>query len=423
MTGSLEKKPLSHVDAAWLRMDTPVNPMVITSAVTLGGQVPFEDVRRLVEERFLRHERFQLRVVDPKLPFVSPHWERDPHFDVRSHVHHVRLPQPASQVEMDAFVSDLMSARLDPARPLWQVYVVDDAPSGTAIVSRLHHCLADGISLMRVLVGLFDELGADTAQVGLPPKPTELNLKAMSARAASYAATLGRLLLLPSDPATPLRGTLGTRKRAIRADPLPFGRLRAAAKARGGTVNDVLAAIVTGAIHTHFEACGIATRGLSVRALVPVFLRDREESGLGNHFGLVFLDLPIGLTEREARFRAAKYSMDKIKADDDASVAFAVLDALGVASNELEHIWLEVFTRKASLLTSNVPGPSALRHMCGHPIDDITVWAPVSGYMGVGVTAVSYADTLRVSLHADAGLGLDVDALGRAFSAEAAHFL
>lgn len=422
---ALANTPLSHVDAAWLRMDSPTNRMVITSTLSLAGRMPFEEVLALVEKRLLVHERFQLRVVESRIPFAAPHWERDRHFDLHSHVHHVRLPAPGGEHELMDLISDLMSARLDPMRPLWQIYVVDDALGGTAIISRLHHCLADGVALMRVLLGLCDELpsGSAPARVGLTRPREPLDLKALSARAASYAATMGRLLLLPSDPHTPLRGRLSVRKRAVRVPVLPCEPLKAAARSRGGTLNDLLGACVCGALRTGLERAGQDLDGLSVRALVPVFLRDKDDTGLGNHFGLVFLPLPVGLEHAEARFSAIKRSMDQIKNDDDATIAFAVLDAMGVASEELEHIGLELFSRKASLLTSNVPGPGEPRQLCGHPIEDISVWAPVSGSMGVGITAVSYAGQLRVTLHVDTSLQVDAALLARAVADEAARFI
>jgi hypothetical protein len=424
MSESVEHKPLSHVDAAWRRMDTPVNPMVITSVLTLRGHVPFERLQEVIAARFLQHERFTLRVVDSALPFAAPHWERDPHFDLRSHLHHIRLPEPGGSQVFEDFISDLMSQRLDPSRPLWQAYVVDDAPGGTAIVSRLHHCLADGVALMRVLLGMCDaETQAEPQRVGKTVAHTPLDFKGLARRTATYAATLGRLLMLPSDSPSPMRGPLGTRKRATRAEPLPLAALKARAKQFGGTINDVLAGIVTGALHRVLEGSGNATQHLHLRALVPVFLRDTDESGLGNHIGLVFLDLPVGLKTSEERCRAVKEHMDKIKAQDDASVAFAVMDAMGVASHEIEHIWLEVFSRKASMLISNVPGPATAMTLNGYAISDMTVWAPVSGYIGVGVTAVSYAGQVRVSVHADATLLMDPAAFALAFAEEAAEVL
>jgi WS/DGAT/MGAT family acyltransferase len=394
--------------------------MVISSALSLEGRLSYDEVLTLVEQRLLaKHERFRLRVVESRIPLAAPHWEPDPHFDVRCHVHHVRLPEPGGDRELTDLVSDLMSARLDPTRPLWQLFVVDDALGGTALVSRLHHCLADGVALMRVLLGLCDEPTSETAQVGLSRARPRRDVTALAARAASYASTMGRLLLLPADPPTSLRGALGTRKRALRAEVLPLAQLKAAAKQRGGTLNDALSACVAGALRSALMRAGTVADHLSLRAMVPVFLRDADDAGLGNHFGLVFLALPVGVADREARFQAVKRGMDAIKHDDDATIAFAVLDAMGVASEELEHIGLELFSRKASLLTSNVPGPRARRHLCGHPIEDISVWAPVSGSMGVGITAVSYGDQLRVTLHADAGLALDLDHLRDALVTEA----
>jgi diacylglycerol O-acyltransferase / wax synthase len=423
---ALAHSPLSHVDAAWLRMDSPTNRMVISSALSLEGRLSYDEVLTLVEQRLLaKHERFRLRVVESRIPLAAPHWEPDPHFDVRCHVHHVRLPEPGGDRELTDLVSDLMSARLDPTRPLWQLFVVDDALGGTALVSRLHHCLADGVALMRVLLGLCDEPTnrSEPPRVGQLRVSPKDDVKSLSGRAASYAATMGRLLLLPSDPHTPLRGRLSVRKRALRVPQLPCAALKAAARTRGGTLNDLLGACVAGALRTGLERAGQDLCGLTVRALVPVFLRDRDDTGLGNHFGLVFLPLPVGLDDAEARFTAVKRSMDAIKGDDDATVAFAVLDAMGVASEELEHIGLEVFSRKASLLTSNVPGPSEERHLCGHRLTDISVWAPVSGSMGMGITAVSYAGQLRVTLHVDASLPVDAELLARALAEEAARFL
>jgi diacylglycerol O-acyltransferase len=406
-------------------MESLENPMVITSAITLSGQVPFEQLLRVIEARFLANERFRMRIVDSRVPLAAPRWEQVPHFDVRAHVHHVRLPAPGDEASFDELISDLMSTRLDPERPLWQTYVVDDVPGGrTAIISRIHHCLADGVALVRVLLDFADETCATPPpSVGLKRPHRELDLRALSQRAAAYAGTLGRLLLLPSDPKSPLRGPLGGRKRATRCAPLPLAQLKAAAKRRGATLNDLLSAMVAGALHRFLAEAGLDPSGMIVRALVPVFLQDTDHTGLGNHFGLVFAELPVGITDPEERLRATKRGLDKLKAQDDATVAFAVLDAVGVGSRELEHVWLEVFSRKSSLLLTNVPGPSETLRVAGHSVEDVTVWAPVSGYLGVAFSSISYAGQVRVSIHTDAELAVDPRALSRAFSAEAACYL
>jgi diacylglycerol O-acyltransferase len=414
---------LSHVDAAWLRMDRLENPMVITSALTLRGSVPFQTMLEIIESRFLTNERFKSCVVDAHLPLVAPRWERDPHFDVRSHVHHVRLPAPGGEAAFDELVGDLMSSRLDPAKPLWQTYIVDDAPGGTAMVSRIHHCLADGVALVRVLLGLADGPTAPPQEIGLARGGAALNLPALAQRAASYATTLGRLLLLPSDPKTALRGALAGRKQVTRGRAFELSALKATARQKSATVNDILTAILAGALHFYLEGRGASVSGLTLRALVPVFLRDKDNTGLGNHFGLVFADLPVSLRDPELRLAAAKRSLDQLKAQDDATVAFAVLDAVGIASQEIEHVWLDVFSRKASVLFSNVPGPSEPLQLAGYHMDDVTVWAPVGGYLGVGFTGVSYAGKVRISIHVDSGLGIDPSALAQALDVSAAQYL
>jgi len=405
MSAGHERESLSHVDAAWLRMDSPVNAMVITSALLFEGAVPFAAIEALIAERLLPHLRFRQRVVDLGLPLLAPCWELDPAFDLRAHLHHVRVPAPADKAAFADLLSDLMSLRLDHDHPLWQAYIVDDAPGGTALVVRLHHCIGDGVALVRLLLSLCD--GSHPVlphEVGLRPPPKTHGAVELAKRAASQAATLGRLLLLPADAATPLKGPLGTRKLVAWSEPMPLEGVKAAAQRFGATVNDVLSAALTGALREYLVRRDCMHDGLQVRSMVPVFLRDEETEGLGNHFGLVFLDYPVGLADGAARVREIKRSMDALKCADDATVAFGVLDAIGIASAELEHIALEIFTRKATLLTTNVPGPPEPVTLAGSKVHELLVWAPVSGYIGLGVTLISYAGHVRMGVNADARL-------------------
>ena len=415
-----DSEPVSHIDAAWLRMDSPQNPMVITSALLFDGPVPFEAIRRAVEDRFLPNIRFRQRVIDSRLPLVSPRWELDPDFDIRAHLHHVRLPAPGGESAFEDFVSELMSTRLDSSRPLWQTYVIDDAPGGTAVVSRIHHCIGDGVSLVKILVSFCDDVGTRKApqKVGVkrarrPQRPADL-----AKRAASQAATIGRLLLLPVDPPTPLRGPLGTTKRVARARPYSLEAIKTAAHRSDAKVNDLLTAAVAGMLRDYLGRQGVQLDGLQLRTLVPVFLSDDSPGGLGNHFGLVFLDLPLFMADAEERVREIKHRMDRLKSQDDATIAFAVLDLLGIASHDLEHIYLEVFSRKASLLTSNVPGPQEGACLAGVPLREMAVWAPVTGYLGTGVTFMSYNGEVFMTVHADAKLVSDPRQLVEGFERE-----
>jgi len=421
MSTTHDRETLSHVDAAWLHMDSPVNPMVITAALCFDGPVPFAVVEALVVERLLPHVRFRQRAVDSALPLGRAHWELDPDFELHAHLHHLRTPAPADKAAFAELISDLMGQKLDRSRPLWQAHVVDDAPGGTALVVRLHHCIGDGVALVRLLMSLCDGVRERPPEVGLVRPPRATTNAELAKRAASQAGTLGRLLLLPADSQTPLKGPLGTRKLVAWSRPMPLDGVKAAAQRLGATVNDVLSASVAGALREYLSRRDCMRAGLQIRSMVPVFFRDEETGALGNHFGLVFLDYPVGVADGASRVREIKHSMDKIKAADDATVAFGVLDAIGTASAELEHIALELFTRKATLLTTNVPGPPEAVTLGGAALRELLVWAPVSGYIGLGVTLISYAGSLFMGVNADARLVEEpaeiVDAFERDLSA------
>jgi diacylglycerol O-acyltransferase / wax synthase len=181
--------PVSVVDAAWLRMDRETNPMVITAALFLEGKLSMEGALQLVTERLLKFDRFRQRVQDPGLPLVEARWEDDPLFDLRSHVHRVALPAPGDRAALAEVVSDLVSSPLDHHRPLWQLHVVEgvtleDGRIGTALVTSIHHAVADGIALVHVLLALTDE-GADLpiAEVGLPDASVPKSLAELARRA------------------------------------------------------------------------------------------------------------------------------------------------------------------------------------------------------------------------------------------------
>lgn len=419
MSESPLRTPLSHVDAAWLRMDSPVNPMVITVALVFEGHIPFGRIERVISERLLPHARFREHVVDPALPLSAPYWQVCEGFQLGNHLHHLRVPAPADRASFAALVSDLMSTRLDPSQPLWQAYVVDDALSGTALVARLHHCIGDGVSLVRLLLSLCDGLAHPApAQVGLKRAAQSHDPLELSKRALSQATTLGRLLLLPSDTPTPLKGKLGIQKVCAWSEAFDLEPVRVRAHELTATINDVLCAAVTGALRSYLERRDCMRSGLQIRSMVPVFFRDDDPGALGNHFGLVFLDLPVGEADPIRRVRAIKHSMDTIKGADDATVAFGVLDAIGTASADLEHIALDVFTRKATLLTTNVPGPAETILLDGAPVRDLLVWAPVSGYIGLGVSLVSYAGKVRLGVNADRGLVESPQEIVEAFELE-----
>ncbi len=413
--------PLSPVDAAWLRMDSPSNAMVITTVLRfdapLGEAAITETITKLLD-----HRRFRMRVVRQRRALTGAAWEPDPDFDLTSHVRRVRLPAPGDEAALASFVSARMSTPLDRTRPLWQIDIVDGVGPGAALIVRVHHAVGDGVALVRLLLGVSGASDAHKpAEVGVPRGPQVRGVRDLVERTKAQGETLARLLLLPTDASTPLRGALGVRKVAAFSKPFSLAAIKALARAQGGHVNDLLAAVVAGAVRAYLP------EPKAMRALVPVFLRGGRgdgddqggaDGGEGNHFGLAYLPLPVDRAARAERVRDVRAGMDAIKSQPDATVAFVVLGAMGLASPRLERFGIELFTKKATMLVTNVPGPTGRVQVAGEDVTSMVVWAPTSGSIGLGFSLLTYAGELRLGVSADAHLVPDPSALVGCFERE-----
>jgi WS/DGAT/MGAT family acyltransferase len=338
-------------------------------------------------------------------------------------LHHLRLPSPGDDDALATLISDLVSAPLPRDRPLWQAYVVDDVDGGTMLFVRIHHAVGDGVALVRLLMSFCDEQVRAPAAVGLPGVQTRGVLD-RGKRAVAQVSTLARLLFLPKDNQSPLRGTLGLRKRIAWSGPLLLSDVRGVAEAIDGTVHDVLQSCVAGAVQRYLTLHSALPAPENLRSMVTVYLRNHHaEHDLGNHFSLVFLDLPVGPMNAMERLRLVKARMDKLKRAEDATVGFAVLDAIGRAHDSLEHFALEEFTRKATLVTTNVPGPPETASFGGHRLRTMLVWAPTASSLGLGFTMVSYGEEVRVGILADAHRVSNPEVLATAFEVEFSELL
>ena len=148
---------MPSADAAWLHMDRPTNLMIIHSVFWFDEPVDWNRFGETVEERLVEaYPRFRQRVVESRVPGRTPHWEDDPDFDIGTHIHHLALPAPGDQAALQELVGDLMVRPLDRSRPLWEMYTIDGYGDGAAVLVRMHHCIADGIALARVMLSLTD---------------------------------------------------------------------------------------------------------------------------------------------------------------------------------------------------------------------------------------------------------------------------
>ena len=420
---------MSHADAAWLRMDRPTNPMVINALLWFDEVPDWDRLRQAYVERIVEHfPRFR-QVARPGGPLGGPHWEDDPLFDPADHVHRLSLPAPHDRDALRELVADLASAPLDHGRPLWEVYLIDDFGGGAAVLTRVHHAIADGIALSRAMLSVTDaadsEAGiGDGAHASALGQLVHGGLSALAhprrtaARALSDVGTLSKLLL-STEPSHLLKSEGHIGHRIAWSDPIDLWRIKRVARTYRVTVNDVLMAALSGALRDRVVAAGNAPERL--HALVPLNLRPLDEPvppDLGNHFGLVLTDLPLDVDDEIDRLREVNRAMDAIKRSDEGVLTFGILETMGAVPAAVEQRLIEFFTSKASMVVTNVVGPGAPISLAGTPVAGMLVWAPCAGDLRMTVSLFSYAGKVTAGFLTDAGVLPDPQPLADAFRAE-----
>jgi len=233
------------------------------------------------------------------------------------------------------------------------------------------------------------------------------------------ARAAAKLLGAGPDAETVLRGPLGPAMRVAWSAPFPLARVKETGHALGATVNDVLVAAVSGALGSYLERAGTAAE--EIRAMVPVNLRPLDApvpAGLGNEFALILVPLATGEAAPIERLQRTKRTMDAIKQSREAAVAFGILALIGLTPPQIESRIIDLFSSKASLVLTNVPGPRRPVHVAGHRLGGVLVWAPCSGSVSMSVTIFSYAGKVTVGFLTDAGLVPDPEAIATGFTRE-----
>jgi diacylglycerol O-acyltransferase / wax synthase len=396
---SMHTERLSLADHAWLRMDTPINPMVVTAVATFSEPFPMRDLAAFAHQYLMPNVRFRQRLL-PGSGLRGARWALDRDFNPAGHLHHVALPSPGDDTALAALIGDLMSTPLDPARPRWQVHLVDSYSGGSALVFRLHHAIADGVALVNLLHAV--------SGIAAPPTPAiAVNDAGCAghrlASALPYAESIGRLLVMRPDPPTPLKGALGQDKRAAWSRAISVPALKAVAHRHEATVNDVFASLVAGGLHRYLGGRGTVRDDLKVRAVVPVNLRgERDAPSLGNRFGLAFLGLPLGIASPVARLSEIARRTRALKAGPQAAATFAVLEGMALATAGIDDLVVDIFQAKATLVLSSVRGPTSPVHIAGRRVRSMAFFGPQAGGLALGVSLLSYAGEARIGIASDA---------------------
>ena len=455
---SANRTAMSSVDTAWLRMESPESPMMIGAVLVFDDPIDTGMFRNLLQERFLRFHRFRQRVV---CQGERCYWEDDPWFDLDNHFQVIGLPGKGDQTELQNLVSHLNSMPLDFNHPLWQIHYVDQYRGGCALIVRIHHCIADGISLVRVLLSLTDEYArADDARHQKRRRKRSTNasewpewrrvafrarrnlrlarrqvrqtwrtvqedphyLLRLGQECALIGKDLFRVAFRAPDPETPLKGPLCGRKEVAWSEPLSLGEVKATARALNGTVNDVLMTAATGAIHAFLRESQTPLPDTGIRVAVPFNLRPLNQpiTRLGNQFGLVLVPLPVQTLCPRERFRVVQQHMAELKQSYQAQVSYGLLDILGRGPDLLERRALELLSRRASAVLTNVPGPGEPLYLCGSRLREPMFWVPQTGDVGIGLSIFSYAGQVQFGIISDRQLMASPDGMAAAF-ADAFH--
>ena len=467
-TLGLSGERMSKVDTAWLRMDSESNLMMIVGVWVLKPGIRYQALCDRIEERLLKYPRFTQRVVQDA---GGATWVRDTNFDITKQVVIEKLPKKPKGHEQEALqdrVAELAMLPLDKSRPLWQFHLVENYLGGSAMMVRIHHCIADGIALISVTQSLVDggappperktrapqREGIEGAQDWINQsflKPfAKLSAKVLDVAGAGAARSMdllndpkkgieqgvggaidlakmayqvatdtAALVLMPNDSPTRLKGVPGTTKRVAWCQPIPLEEVKSVSKALNCSINDVLMSCVAGAIGQYLLAHGDEVKGKEIRAMVPVNLRPIEHAyKLGNHFGLAPIVLPIGIDNPVERVYEVRRRMSQLKGSMQPLLAFGMLAVAGLLIKPAQDAMLNLFSKKTTAVMTNVPGPREKLKFCGATLEQSLFWVPQSGTVGLGISILSYGGGVQFGVMSDSILCPDPQAIIDEFEPE-----
>jgi diacylglycerol O-acyltransferase / wax synthase len=438
---------LTSLDASFLYLETPSVHMHVAGVSVFDprgdGPLTYDDVQRVVEARLHLAPRLRQRVLRVPFGLARPLWVDDDRFDLDFHLRRAAIPSPGGRFQLERALGRVLSRPLDPAKPLWELYVFEGlAERRTAVLMKLHHALADGISGMTIASALFDlapdaDLGAPTAWKA-EPLPTGEDLLREAAQdlvlhpleaighavgaparsLRSVAETLSGVrdvVDMGAPPAGPFDTVVGPARRFAMAE-ASFSRIRDIKHALGGTVNDVVLTAVAGGLHDLLEHRGERTKGRTLRVMVPVSVRSKAEQGdVGNRVAPAFVDVPVGPLRARTRLQRVRRAAAQLKESSMAVGADSII-ALGAYAPPALHAMAARLTSRGrwfNLVVSNVPAPQVQLYLAGAPLVASYPSMPLGERSGLSVACTSLAGTMAFGLTADWDSVPDIEVLAR----------
>jgi diacylglycerol O-acyltransferase / wax synthase len=451
---------LSAVDAAFLHQEGPATHMHIGGVGVFEGPPPqIERVLEHISTRLSRVPRYRQKLVPTPGGLDRERWIDDPTFNLDYHVRHTALPAPGDDERLRTLIGRLFAQRLDRSKPLWEMWVVEGLADGRwALVSKSHHALVDGVSGADLTTVLFD-LSPVPAQAHAEPTwqprpvPSKAQLLATSLggairaamelplHAAAAAAQPGRTLAaarevaeglgevawagLNAAPDSPLNVKIGP-CRAVAFVPARLEDFKRVKNVFGGTVNDVMLAVVTGALRHWMRQRGMRAEGLELRAGVPVSTRsDADREQLGNRLTQLVAPLPVYQPDAVERLRIVREAMQDVKESKLALGAEAIATAEDFAPPTIlaQATKLNFSRRFYNVLVTNIPGPQFPLYLLGRELQGMFPVAFLAGDRALAIAAMSYNGAVNFGLIADPDSLDDLDAVAAGIDAALAELV
>jgi WS/DGAT/MGAT family acyltransferase len=430
---------LTGLDSSFLHLERGGAHMHVAGCAIFEGTPPTHDeLLAMIDSRLHLVPRYRQRLAFVPLGQGRPVWVDDPHFNLAYHVRHTALPSPGGEQQLRRLTGRVFSQALDRSKPLWEVWMVEGLSDDRfALLSKTHHALVDGISGVDILTVLFDSspdpmpvAAADHEWVAKPvPNDAQLLADALLERAtvpgeiargvrAAFRGPravlkrfgdalvgVGAMAWAGLQPAPPsiFNVPIGPHRRFtwVRGD---LNQFKAIKNELGGTVNDVVLAVVTGALGRYMRLHGEDTDSEELRAMVPVSIRaDVERGALGNRVTAMWATLPVGITDPVRRLNTISESMRELKESGQA-VGAEVLTALsGFAPPTIvsQAARLAARQRLFNLVVTNVPGPQLPLYLLGRRLEAIFPMVPLTSNTALGIAILSYDGQLNFGLTAD----------------------
>jgi WS/DGAT/MGAT family acyltransferase len=440
---------LTSIDATFLHQEGPTSHMHIGGVLIFDGPPPaFIDFLDHVRSRLHLVPRYRQKLSTPPLESGRPLWVDDPSFNLEYHVRHAALPSPGSEEQLFQLTARVHSQQLDRARPLWETWLVEGLEGDRfALISKTHHSLVDGVSGVDLATVLFDlepspappptdlepwqprpePTGAELVVAGargMVNTLTDLMLRALQAAARPATSLtvvrdalegLGEIIWAGLNPAprTPLNVEIGPHRRYSVARQ-QLSDYKEVKNVFGGTVNDVVLTVVSGALARWLRSRGVRTEGLEMRALVPVSVRTKDEHGtLGNRLTVMRGPLPVYIEDPVARLRTVREAMDGLKESKQAvgAATMAAVTNLAPPTILAQASRLQFSTRLFNLIVTNIPGPQLPLYVLGRKLEDLFPVAFLPKDQALAIAIMSYNGGIDYGLLADYDALPDVDGL------------